>query len=294
MRASHTVEVSADGRDDAALPRPVAVAPAALHGRVAESLLRGVRAVVATVIATRGSAPSTPGQKLMLSADGGCAGTVGGGALERAVLRAMVDALDALDRDEGSPSVLTFNLGASLGMCCGGSVDVLVEPFGVARAVGVVGAGHVATALVPLLARVGFAVTVADERDGWADPARLPDARVLAGSYAALAPHVARDGAVIVMTHQHQLDQEAVEWALRAGYAFVGGVGSRAKALRTRARLEARGFAPDDVARVRMPLGLALGARSPDEIAVSIAGELIAWRRGAQLPREALLHAPGS
>ncbi len=288
MRPSGAVEVDVDARDDESLPRPVATTTAALLHLVSERLLRGVRVAVATVIATRGSAPSTPGQKLLLAADGACAGTVGGGALERAVLREMMASLGG---DDDAPTVRSFNLGASLGMCCGGGVDVLVEALATARPVGIVGAGHVATALAPLLARVGFAVTVVDEREGWADAARLPDARVVAASWTALSAHVRRDGAVIVMTHQHQLDQEAVEWALREGYAFVGGIGSRAKALKTRARLEAKGFAEADIARVRMPLGVSIGARSPDEIAVSIAAELIAWRRGAALSQDAILRA---
>ena len=169
---------------------------------------------------------------------------------------------------------------------------MLLEPLCAARAVGIVGAGHVATALTPLLVGIGFAVTVCDEREAWADPARFPEARVVSGSHGALGELVARDGAVLVMTHDHALDQEAVEWALRAGYAFVGGVGSRAKALRTRARLDAKGFAPEHIARVRMPLGLSIGARSPQEIAVSIAGELIAWRRGHTLDERAVLRAP--
>ncbi len=289
MRPASWVDVDVDARDDESLPRPAATTAAALHQAVTERVLRGVRVVVATVISTRGSAPSTPGQKLVLTADGHCAGTVGGGALERAVLRAMRSALDG---DDEAPSVRSFNLGPSLGMCCGGGVDVLLEPLAVAPPVGIAGAGHVASALAPMLARVGFAVTVTDERDAWADPSRLPDVRVIAATWTALAPHVARSGAVIVMTHQHQLDQEAIEWALREGYAFVGGIGSRAKAIRTRERLSAKGFSAADIARVRMPIGVSIGARSPEEIAVSITAELIAWRRGAALQPGALMLAP--
>jgi xanthine dehydrogenase accessory factor len=93
--------------------------------------------------------------------------------------------------------------------------------------------------------------------------------------------------AVLVMTHDHALDQEVVEWALRRGFAFVGGVGSRAKAKRTRDRLVHKGFGDADVARVRMPIGVDVGARLPEEIAVAIAAEMIAWRRAprATVPR---------
>lgn len=82
------------------------------------------------------------------------------------------------------------------------------------------------------------------------------------------------------MTHDHAADQVAIEWALRQGFALVGGVGSRAKAARVRSRLEAAGFDEADRARVRMPLGAEIGARTPEEIAVAIAAELIAWRAG--------------
>jgi xanthine dehydrogenase accessory factor len=84
------------------------------------------------------------------------------------------------------------------------------------------------------------------------------------------------------MTHDHALDQRAIEWALKAGFAFVGGVGSKAKAARTRDRLEAKGVPVADRERVRMPIGIDIGARVPDEIAVAIAGELVAWRRAAE------------
>lgn len=275
MRPSPTVTVEADDPGDEALPVPARETPAGLHARVGQCLRQGVPLVLATVIARHGSAPATPGQKLLLAADGTCAGTVGGGALERAVLRAMGQRMGGRD-----PAVLTFALGASLGMCCGGRAEVLVEPMAAALPVGIVGAGHVASALAPLLARVGFAVTVADDREAWSDPARLPEVELVDGSYESLGARVEARGALLVMTHDHRLDQDAIAWALRRGYAFVGGVGSRAKAARTRERLAAMGFPDADLARVRMPLGVDIGARLPDEIAVSIAAEMIAWSRG--------------
>jgi xanthine dehydrogenase accessory factor len=258
--------------------------------RVALAALdRGERAVVATVIARSGSTPSTPGQKLALTASLVAVGTVGGGAVERAVLASMAAALVA---PSPAPRVETFRLGPSLGMCCGGQVEILVEPLVPPVSVFVVGAGHIGTHLAPLLASLGFRVTLADGRDAAADPARLVGLPAGAAVRLVHADHDepavlegfagARAGAaVLVMTHDHGLDQDAIEWAVRAGFGFVGGVGSRAKAVKTRDRLEAKGFAAADVARVRMPLGVDIGARTPAEIAVSIAAELVAWRAGA-------------
>ncbi len=232
---------------------------------------------MATVLERHGSAPGTPGQKLYLSSDGACIGSVGGGAVERAVL----EALQVLARDPGAKhEVRTFKLGAELGMCCGGRLVVLVEPLAGLVPTLIVGGGHVATAVAPILARVGFAITVVDERDAWAgDEARIPGVRCVVGEFDDAGKAVDPRGVCLVMTHDHSLDQRVIEWALRRGFAFVGGVGSRAKAERTRQRLEAKGFSEADRERVRMPIGAAIGARTPDEIANAIAAEMIAWRK---------------
>ena len=144
----------------------------------------------------------------------------------------------------------------------------------------VVGGGHVATAAAPLLARVGFAVTVVDARDAWGEDGRIPGVRTVVGDYDDVGKTFPSGGAVLAMTHDHALDQRVIEWALKRGFAYVGGVGSRAKAKRTRDRLAAKGFSEEDRARIRMPVGISVGARLPDEIAVAIAAELVAWRRG--------------
>lgn len=278
-----------------ALPFPRTAAPDEVLREASAALSGGRPVIVATVIARQGSAPSTPGQKIALfpaqGAEAGAAvalGTVGGGAVERAVLEAMIA---ALDDPSAQPRTETFRLGPSLGMCCGGSATVLVEPLRPSIAVLVVGAGHVGTETAPLLARLGFRVTLVDAREEAAGEGRgapLPSEstgvlRVLCAEHddpevlASLGAPPSRSFAV-VMTHDHQLDQAVIAWALERGFAFVGGVGSRAKALRTRERLRARGVADHDVERVRMPVGIDIGARRPAEIAVAIAAELVEVR----------------
>jgi xanthine dehydrogenase accessory factor len=231
---------------------------------------------MATVLERHGSAPGTAGQKLYLAADGTCLGTVGGGAIERETLGVLLEIVgDRMAKHQ----VRTFKLGAELGMCCGGRVEMLIEPIEGVTPCLIVGGGHVASAVAPLLVKVGFSVTVADARTGWGDEERIEGVRCVSGDYDDVVDVDPR-GACLVMTHDHQLDQEAIAWALAKGFAFVGGVGSRAKAERTRQRLEAKGVSETDRARVRMPVGHDIGARLPDEIAVSIAAELVAWRKG--------------
>jgi xanthine dehydrogenase accessory factor len=260
------------------LPRPRGADPVAVLEAVAADARRGLRGVMATVVERHGSAPATPGQRLYLGENGEAIGTVGGGALERDVLTALVEMLGA---PEPKHTLREWKLGAELGMCCGGRALLLLEPTPALLPCFLVGAGHVATAVGPMLARLGFAVTVIDARPGWSDETRIPDVRTVQGDYDDLGRDVPTRGVFLAMTHDHALDQRAIEWGLRRGFAFVGGVGSRAKAERTRARLQAKGFSDADVTRVRMPVGADIGARSPEEIAVAIAAELVAFRRGA-------------
>jgi len=262
------------------LPMPRGAEPSEVLRIASELADAGARVVLATVLARRGSTPSTPGQKLVLADDGTCVGTVGGGAIEREALLAMRGLLSA---EEPPPSKIhTWKLGAELGMCCGGGVDLLFEVIASATPLLVVGAGHIGAIVGPLLSKCGFSVTLVDEREGVLDERESePKLRRVVGDFELVGHGVRKTGAVLAMTHDHQLDQRVIEWALKEGYAFVGGVGSRAKHARTQARLEAKGFAATDIARIRMPLGLPIAARSPHEIAISIVAEMIAWRRKA-------------
>jgi xanthine dehydrogenase accessory factor len=266
-----------------AAPRPAdsleVLEEAARKGRA------GIQGVMATVLARHGSAPATPGQKLYLALDGTCIGTVGGGAVEREIIAALEQAAHGLRASNDAESVFgtkSFKLGAELGMCCGGSVDVIIEAVVALVPCLVVGGGHVASEVAPLLARVGFAVTIVDERDAWGQEGRITGVRTVVGDFDEVGRDFPSSAAVLVMTHDHALDQRVIEWALRRGFAYVGGVGSRAKAKRTRDRLQAKGFAREDIDRVRMPIGVHVGARLPSEIAVAIAAEMVAFRRARQ------------
>jgi xanthine dehydrogenase accessory factor len=259
--------------EDHLVPEPAT--PARVLAIAGERASQGIGGAMGTIVERHGSTPSTPGQKIWVGADGSCVGTVGGGAVERELLVALAKVASS---DGGRHELRTFKLGAELGMCCGGTVVAWIEPIAGLVPCLIVGGGHVATALAPLLVRVGFAVTVVDAREAWGREGRLEGVTCVVGDYDDVGKKLPSSAAFLVMTHDHALDQEAIEWGIRRGFAFVGGVGSRAKAQRTRDRLTAKGFPAVDVERVRMPLGLSIGARLPDELAVSIVSELIAWR----------------
>jgi xanthine dehydrogenase accessory factor len=147
----------------------------------------------------------------------------------------------------------------------------------------VFGAGHVARPLAALAAATGFGVTVVDARAEWLTAERFPTAaRELRDPEAAVRElKLDASDSVVVTTHDHALDQRVVQELLKHELRFTGVIGSFAKQRKFALRLKARGFADDAIARMRTPVGLAIGAQTPEEIAVSIVAELVAVRRGA-------------
>lgn len=240
-----------------------------------ELLDSGEAGALATVVEVTGSVPQTPGARLLLCGDGRQVGTIGGGAVERAVLEVMQQT-----RERGVARVLAYDLTRDLGMCCGGSMKIFVEPIGVRPRLWLFGAGHVAERTAPLAASVGFEVIVVDEREEWNSAERFPALRrelTDGPSLLARGDYGERDWMLIV-THDHRLDEDTLRAALRHPARYVGLVGSRRKVYRLIERITARD-GELDLSRVYAPVGLAVGAVGPAEIAVSIVAELVALRR---------------
>ena len=145
------------------------------------------------------------------------------------------------------------------------------------------GGGHVSQALVPAVAAVGFRPVVYDDRPEFADPARFPQAEVvLCGDFLSLGEQVrvTPDDYVVIMTRGHQADYEVLAQTLRSGAKYLGCIGSKKKLALCKERLLAAGFTEEEYQRVHAPIGLAIGAETPEEIAVSVTAELIAVRAG--------------
>jgi xanthine dehydrogenase accessory factor len=244
---------------------------------VLEILASGQRGALATVVRVRGSTPQEPGARLLLRPDGTTLGTVGGGAIELAVLEALARA-----QKTGQTELLSRSLGYDLGMCCGGHMDVFIEPVEGAPRLWLFGAGHVAHALAGFARGVDFDVQVVDDREEFNTEERFPACRrILRDATEVLAkePFGERDW-LIIATHDHQLDERALELALHKKARYIGLVGSRRKLFRIVDRIRDRAQGKLDLERVYCPVGLDLGAIGPHEIAVSIVAELVALRRG--------------
>lgn len=145
------------------------------------------------------------------------------------------------------------------------------------------GGGHVSQALVPAIAAVGFRPVVYDDRPEFIDKALFPQAeQTIHGSFEALSQKLAitPDDYVVIMTRGHQADYEVLTQTLRSGAKYLGCIGSRKKLALCRDRLLEAGFTAEEYAKVHAPIGLAIGAETPAEIAVSVTAELIAVRAG--------------
>lgn len=243
---------------------------------------RGEAAAVATVVGRSGSAPQIVGAKLLVHADGTFVGTVGGGAIEAQVLEACRAAL----RDGRSRRV-DANLVRDLGMCCGGSMEVFVEHVTPQARLFIIGGGHVAQALVPVAKSAGFAVVVVDDREEMLESPAFADVETGAFDVDELEvaiPDLSDRDWLLIVTRDHARDEKALTGLMRRPHRYLGMIGSRRKVHTVLARIlrreEALGRPAPDLSRVRAPIGLDLGGRTPGEIAVSVVAELVQERHG--------------
>ncbi len=238
--------------------------------------------VLCTVIRTAGSTPRKAGAKLLVTA-AETFGTIGGGRVE---YEATAEAKRLLaEGPRARPRTRAMHLTHELAMCCGGEVEIFFEPYSPAARLLVCGGGHIAHALVPMAARAHFDVFVAEDLDELTGAARFPDAAGFVDDFDldALATIGLSGAYVVVVTRDHAIDQGIVESLLRRDVPllFLGLIGSRRKSMLVRARLAHRGIRDTAVARLVCPVGLAIGAQTPAEIAVSILAQLIDVRAQA-------------
>lgn len=170
-------------------------------------------------------------------------------------------------------------------MCCGGEMAVFLEVIETGAKLVVFGAGYIAKPLAAVAAGCGFEVTVVDEREGWAIEERFPTATLHVGSTESFARDWQTDGSefAVVVTHDHALDQMLVQHLLGRPLRFLGMIGSLPKQRKFALRLRARGFSEADIARLHTPLGVDIGAATPEEIAVSVVAQLVAVRRHCEV-----------
>ena len=264
------------------------------------------RVALATVVETKGSGPSRDGRRFLIFEDGTFSGTIGGGPFEALVVadaaalfredgpRRLVKWYDFFEREIGGDEREPTN------MICGGSARVLVERLEAAPVLLVLGGGHVGLALARIAPSLGFEVIVADDREEYSRPGRFP-AKVravrAARDYAIASGELpkGRDLYVAIVTRCWETDLAALRpWVCEAAprAKYVGLIGSKRKIRGVFDRLREEGISEERIRAVHAPIGIEIGAVTPEEIAVSILAEVTAARRTAvsrpRVPEEVL------
>jgi len=241
----------------------------------------GQKSAIATIVQVRGSIPSFESAKLLVREDGSLVGTIGGGCVEAEVWNAAREVMET-----GKPRHMSFQLGQDAahdnGLICGGQLDVFVEAVIPNPRAFIFGAGHISKSLSKILSMAGFDTTVIDDRESFANRDRFPEAdEVLAGDYEDVFSQllVNESSYIVIVTRGHRDDMRVLRWAAGTSARYVSMIGSKRKVISVAKELEKDGIPPEALDRVFAPMGLEIGAISPEEIAISVAAEMIAVRR---------------
>jgi len=251
---------------------------------------QGQKCAVATIVQVNGSIPSYESAKLLVREDGSMMGTVGGGCVEAEVWNAAREVIDT-----EKPRHLNFSLGQDAaydnGLICGGQLNIFVEPVVPQPRAYIFGGGHVSKSISKVATLAGFSTVIVDNREAFANRERFPEAEeTYAEEYEDVFGKltVTSSTYVIIVTRGHRDDMRVLRWAVTTPARYVAMIGSKRKTISVVHELEKEGFSRELFEKVFAPMGLEIGAESPEEIAISVVAEMIAVRRAPQADWRAL------
>ena len=236
-----------------------------------------------TIVRRLGSTPRKDHAKMLIHQDGSFVGTIGGGCVEAEVWRNASTVMKT-----GKARLVEYELTQedteNEGLVCGGSVEIFIEPVLPEPSLVLMGAGHLGKAISESAIRVGFQVTVLDDRDAFANHDRFPQAKqIIVDSFQESLSQVSItvNSFILIVTRGHSHDHAALEQAIQTDARYVGLVGSRRKIHLIVQNLLEKGYRPEKFKNLYAPIGLPIGSETPEEIAISVLAELIAVRKGA-------------
>jgi xanthine dehydrogenase accessory factor len=248
-------------------------------------LKAGKRAALCTVVIKVGSGPAELGRKILVADDGEVVGTIGGAELfERELKR---EALKAIDEGKSKSLEFSFYGGtkegkSNTGLWCGGKMIVFVDVIEPRSKLVIVGSGHVALQTYLVVKLLGFEITVVDNNKDTMTKKRFPDAKFIFNkNFARALKEVKVDSntSVVVLHGEPKYDLAAVRRFVGKQIAYLGLLGSAKKASKLKEILRRSGVPEKSLKKIHAPIGLDINAQTPEEIAVSIAAELIKERR---------------
>ncbi len=249
---------------------------------VAELQARDQSGALCTIIETKGSTPRHETSKMLVYPDGTFTGTVGGGEVES---RTIAEALEAIK--EGKPRLLRYSMvdpGRGDPGICGGTLEIFVEPILSKPVLVIIGAGHVGKSLAHLAKWLGFKVVLSDDRADLCNAEIVPEADeyfpVGMKEFAAAFP-INGQTYIVLVTRGSLIDIEGLPELLKSDAKYIGIIGSKRRWINTQKGLLEKGISREQLSRVYSPIGMDIGAETPEEIAVSIMAEILAVKKGA-------------
>ncbi len=241
----------------------------------------GQKCALATIVDVKGSIPAFQTAKMLVREDGSLVGTIGGGCVEAEVWNAAREVM-ATEK----PRTMSFSLGQDAaydnGLICGGQLQVFVECINPQPVALIFGGGHISRSLSKVLDLAGFKVSIVDNREAYASRERFPEANeVYAEEYEEVFPKldVNESTYVVIVTRGHRDDMRVLRWAIGTRARYIAMIGSKRKTIAVIKELEKEGIPRAQFEHVFAPMGLEIGAVSPEEIAVAVTAEMIAVRR---------------
>ncbi len=231
------------------------------------------KAVLCTVIATKGSTPRKSGSKMIVFENGKIVGTIGGGALEKKVIEVAVSVCKSR-----KATITKHNLVSELGMCCGGSVEIYLEPIMNKKKVYIFGMGHIGKALSKFAIDLDFNVTLIDDRNDAFENFDVQGCSLINKHHIKAIEELPFDEHtfVVVLTHDHAFDREILALTAKKKHAYLGMVGSERKVEIAKKNLLASNFVTEkELNEINMPIGIEINVKTPEEIAISILAKLI-------------------
>ena len=254
-----------------------------IFAAIGEALTKGDEVALITFTSSNGSTPQRVGAKMLVYADGRTVGTIGGGCYEHDALGKAREALRTR-KPVSAKYDLNDDFAEETGLVCGGQMEVFIEPLEAPPSLFVFGAGHVGYYLARAASEAGFEVHVIDDRAAFANRERFPfAASVVVDDIPSWLGQAALPSSAyaVIVTRGHRNDLDALQHLAPLELRYLGLIGSRAKVARIYDQLLGEGLSTlEHLSRVHAPIGLDIGAVTPQEIAVSIVAELIAIRRG--------------
>lgn len=245
-------------------------------------------AVVCTIVNTKGSTPRKVGAKMIVYADGKIFGTIGGGDLEQKVIENAVELIETKQ-----PKLFRHDLLHQHGMCCGGTVEIYIEPIMKKNKLYIFGAGHTGQSLAKLAKDFDFETVLIDDRKEYIDDCKSKEINKMNlpfGEALKLLPFDEQTY-ICIMTYSHPVDRDILAFCVKKTFAYLGMIGSQRKVEVTKKMFsEGLNISEDELDKIDMPMGIDIGAEGPEEIALSILGKLIAvknkitlWKKELQL-----------